>query len=155
MASCDLGVVGLSLPLGGWRCLPCTSQNGYQKLGVVPFGWLLRKGSGLPWVPLCPAPCSCLHEGLRDTLEWAALTLKRLVPASGLARTHSHLASFHPAWHPSSEDLPRGGPAEPSLHTWTMPSALPCLLHQENPSALGSGGPQGSQSQPPHSSQHL
>ena len=29
MASCDLGVVGLSLPVGCWRCLPCTSQKGY------------------------------------------------------------------------------------------------------------------------------
>lgn len=64
MASCDLGMVGLSLPLGGWRCLPCTSQNGFQKLGVVPFGRLLRKGSGLPWMG-APLPSSTFSPSRR------------------------------------------------------------------------------------------
>lgn len=50
--------------------------TGYGRLGVVPLGQLLRKGSGpcLGWVTPLPSPTFSPSRGRRDTLGGAALT---------------------------------------------------------------------------------
>lgn len=50
--------------------------TGCRRLGVVPLGQLLRKGSGpcLGWVTLLPSPTFSPSRGRRDTL-WGGAPL--------------------------------------------------------------------------------